>query len=75
MAIVAGSNTEPPKKSPTLIVKAKKLILQKGKICENLTKKIYGIGGRRTRVWTKTVKLSFGSTAALKLASLKKLRL
>ncbi|KAL2902896.1 hypothetical protein RDABS01_027978, partial [Bienertia sinuspersici] len=40
-AAVAGSASEPAKKASSAVVKAKKLMLQKGKARENLTKKIY----------------------------------
>ncbi|GFS38105.1 hypothetical protein Acr_00g0055710 [Actinidia rufa] len=72
-AAVAGSNTEPPKKSPTLIVKAKKLLLQKGKIRENLTKKIYGIGGTRKRAWTRDCEIEFWKHRCFKAGKLEKL--
>ncbi|PSS11298.1 Zinc finger, RING-type, conserved site protein [Actinidia chinensis var. chinensis] len=72
-AAVAGSNTEPPKKSPTLIVKAKKLLLQKGKIRENLTKKIYGTGGRRKRAWTRDCEIEFWKHRCFKAGKLEKL--
>lgn len=65
-AVVAGTMTEPAKKSPALVVKDKKLLLQKGKVRENLTKKIYGIGGRRKRAWTRDCEIEFWKHRCLK---------
>ncbi|KAL7189108.1 hypothetical protein ACSBR1_038886 [Camellia fascicularis] len=65
-AAVAGSVTEPAKKPLALVVKDKKLLLQKGKIRENLTKKIYGIGGRRKRAWTRDCEIEFWKHRCLK---------
>lgn len=56
-AVVAGPFNED--KRPPLDVKAKKALLQKGKVRENLTKKIYGIGGRRKRAWTRDCEIEF----------------
>lgn len=56
-AVVAGPFNE-DKRQP-LDVKAKKALLQKGKVRENLTKKIYGIGGRRKRAWTRDCEIEF----------------
>lgn len=56
-AVVAGSTTETTKSH--LDLKAKQSLLQKGKIRENLTKKIYGIGGRRKRAWTRDCEIEF----------------
>ncbi|XP_047315815.1 uncharacterized protein At4g10930 isoform X2 [Impatiens glandulifera] len=56
-AALIGSVTEPTK--PNLAVKAKKLIFQKGGVRENLTKKIYGINGRRKRAWTRDCEIEF----------------
>nr|GMC99942.1 uncharacterized protein At4g10930 isoform X2 [Ipomoea batatas] len=55
--VVAGSTTETMKSH--LDLKAKQSLLQKGKIRENLTKKIYGIGGRRKRAWTRDCEIEF----------------
>lgn len=44
---------------PPLDVKAKKALLQKGTVRENLTKKIYGIGGKRKRAWTRDCEIEF----------------
>lgn len=47
------------KNSLPVDMKAKKSLLQKGKIRENLTKKIYGMGGRRFRAWTRDCDIEF----------------
>ncbi|KAL6986424.1 hypothetical protein U1Q18_019786 [Sarracenia purpurea var. burkii] len=72
-AAVAGSITEPPKGPPTLVVKSKKLMLQKGKIRENLTKKIYGMGGRRKRAWTRDCEIEFWKHRCLKASKPEKI--
>ncbi|XP_027082883.1 uncharacterized protein At4g10930 isoform X1 [Coffea arabica] len=56
-AAVSGSVAET--KKPPLDLKAKKALLQKGKVRENLTKKIYGMGGRRRRAWTRDCEVEF----------------
>ncbi|XP_049397773.1 uncharacterized protein At4g10930 isoform X2 [Solanum stenotomum] len=56
-AVVTGSSTET--KKPSVDLKAKRSLLQKGKVRENLTKKIYGIGGRRRRAWTRDCEVEF----------------
>ncbi|KAJ8436546.1 hypothetical protein Cgig2_031487 [Carnegiea gigantea] len=56
-AAIAGCATEPVKKAS---VKAKKLMLQKGKTRENLTKKIYTTSnGRRRRAWDRDCEVEF----------------
>ncbi|KAA8528223.1 hypothetical protein F0562_035526 [Nyssa sinensis] len=70
---VAGPITEPAKKLPPLVVKAKKPMLQKGKIRENLTKKIYGIGGRRRRAWTRDCEIEFWKHRCLKVTKPEKI--
>ncbi|KAK3003390.1 hypothetical protein RJ639_019385 [Escallonia herrerae] len=57
-AAVAGPLSESKRPSP-LDLKAKKSLLQKGKIREGLTKKIYGIGGRRRRAWNRDCEIEF----------------
>ncbi|CAI9094335.1 OLC1v1030059C1 [Oldenlandia corymbosa var. corymbosa] len=57
-AAVAGPVAEDSKKPP-VDLKAKKALLQKGKVRENLTKKIYGVGGRRKRAWTRDCEVEF----------------
>ncbi|KAL4592742.1 hypothetical protein LXL04_005746 [Taraxacum kok-saghyz] len=42
-----------------LNMKAKKSLLQKGTVRENLTKKIYGVGGKRKRAWTRDAEIEF----------------
>lgn len=56
-AVVTGSTSEI--KKPSVDLKAKRSLLQKGKVRENLTKKIYGIGGRRRRAWTRDCEVEF----------------
>ncbi|KAL7111840.1 hypothetical protein ACP275_05G114900 [Erythranthe tilingii] len=56
-AALAGS--VPENRKQPLDVKAKKSLLQKGKIRENLTKKIYGNGGKRQRAWTRECEVEF----------------
>ncbi|RAL50988.1 hypothetical protein DM860_005344 [Cuscuta australis] len=55
--VVAAPTTETMKSH--LDMKAKQSFLQKGKIRENLTKKIYGIGGRRQRAWARECEIEF----------------
>ncbi|KAL8054002.1 hypothetical protein ABFX02_05G110100 [Erythranthe guttata] len=56
-AALAGS--VPENRKQPLDVRAKKSLLQKGKIRENLTKKIYGNGGKRQRAWTRECEVEF----------------
>ncbi|XP_021754380.1 uncharacterized protein At4g10930-like isoform X2 [Chenopodium quinoa] len=59
-AAVAGSVAEPAKKVSSAVVKAKKLMLQKGKARENLTKKIYATSsGKRRRAWDRDCEVEF----------------
>ncbi|KAL8256101.1 hypothetical protein R6Q59_031168 [Mikania micrantha] len=51
--------TSETKRPPLLDMKAKKALLQKGTVRENLTKKIYGIGGKRKRAWTRDCEIEF----------------
>ncbi|KAJ6426439.1 hypothetical protein OIU84_022111 [Salix udensis] len=54
------STAEPVKKLPPSSMKAKKSLLQKGKVRENLTKKIYGdSNGRRKRAWDRDCDVEF----------------
>lgn len=71
-AVVAGTTTE-NRKPPPLDLQAKKLVLQKGKIRENLTKKIYGIGGRRKRAWTRDCEIEFWKHRCLKVSKPEKI--
>lgn len=57
-AALAGQTTE-LKRPPPLDVKAKKALLQMGTVRENLTKKIYGMGGKRKRAWTRDCEIEF----------------
>ncbi|XP_015571149.2 uncharacterized protein At4g10930 isoform X2 [Ricinus communis] len=57
---VAGATTEAIEKLPPSALKAKKSLLQKGKIRESLTKKIYGnTNGRRKRAWDRECEVEF----------------
>ncbi|KAJ4842796.1 hypothetical protein Tsubulata_040664 [Turnera subulata] len=58
---IAGNPTEQPvMKMPPSALKAKKSMLQKGKVRENLTKKIYGdSNGRRKRAWDRDCEVEF----------------
>ncbi|XP_010422023.1 PREDICTED: uncharacterized protein At4g10930-like isoform X2 [Camelina sativa] len=60
-AAVAGPKTdEAPRKNSALAVKAKKLMLQKGKVRENLTKKIYAdLNGKRKSAWHRDCEVEF----------------
>jgi hypothetical protein len=60
-AAVAGPKTgEAPRRSSALAVKAKKLMLQKGKVRENLTKKIYAdLNGKRKSAWHRDCEVEF----------------
>ncbi|XP_075096049.1 uncharacterized protein At4g10930-like isoform X1 [Nicotiana tabacum] len=71
-AVVTGSTTETKKFSVDL--KAKRSLLQKGKIRENLTKKIYGIGGRRRRAWTRDCEIEFWKHRCSKMSKPEKIQ-
>lgn len=59
-SVIAGPRVEPVKKLSPLSVKAKKSLLQKGKVRESLTKKIYGTSnGRRKRAWDRDCEVEF----------------
>ncbi|CAN8246537.1 unnamed protein product [Cochlearia groenlandica] len=60
-AVVSGpKNSDVPRKIPALSVKAKKLMLQKGKVRENLTKKIYAdSNGKRRSAWHRDCEVEF----------------
>ncbi|XP_022996231.1 uncharacterized protein At4g10930 isoform X2 [Cucurbita maxima] len=59
-AAISGPKTETQKRLSALAVKAKKSLLQKGKIRESLTKKIYGAtNGRRKRAWDRDCEIEF----------------
>ncbi|KAK9121981.1 hypothetical protein Syun_019598 [Stephania yunnanensis] len=60
-AAVAGPRTEqlPIKRLNPMVVRSKKRLLQKGKIRENLTKKIYGMNGKRRRAWDRDWEVEF----------------
>ncbi|XVE64669.1 hypothetical protein DITRI_Ditri07aG0119400 [Diplodiscus trichospermus] len=59
-AAISGPKTETIKKLSPSAVKMKKSLLQKGKVRENLTKKIYGdSNGRRRRAWDRDCEVEF----------------
>ncbi|KAK4486345.1 hypothetical protein RD792_009016 [Penstemon davidsonii] len=64
LSTLAGFKTE--NRKPTLDMKAKKSMLQKGKVRESLTKKIYGAGGKRKRAWTRECEVEFWKHRCLK---------
>ncbi|CAN4095193.1 unnamed protein product [Withania somnifera] len=71
-AVVTGSITET--KKPSVDLKAKRSLLQKGKVRENLTKKIYGIGGRRRRAWTRDCEVEFWKYRCSKISKPEKIQ-
>lgn len=71
-AVVIGSTTET--KKPSVDLKAKRSLLQKGKVRENLTKKIYGIGGRRRRAWTRDCEVEFWKYRCSKMSKPEKVQ-
>lgn len=56
-AALAGQTTET--RPQPVDVKAKKALMQKGTVRENLTKKIYASGGKRKRAWTRDCEIEF----------------
>ncbi|KAI4315541.1 hypothetical protein L6164_028339 [Bauhinia variegata] len=59
-AAIAGPKTEPVNKLCPLTLKAKKSFLQKGKVREHLTKKIFAnSNGRRKRAWDRDCEIEF----------------
>ncbi|KAK6117001.1 hypothetical protein DH2020_049245 [Rehmannia glutinosa] len=71
-AALAGSGAE--NRKPTLDVKAKRSLLQKGKIRESLTKKIYGTGGKRKRAWTRECEVEFWKHRCIKTSKPEKIQ-
>lgn len=71
-AALAGSGAE--NRKPILDLKAKRSLLQKGKVRENLTKKIYGIGGKRKRGWTRECEVEFWKHRCLKASKPEKIQ-
>ncbi|XP_006396988.2 uncharacterized protein At4g10930 isoform X3 [Eutrema salsugineum] len=67
-AAVAGPKSDDtPRKIPALSVKAKKLMLQKGKVRENLTKKIYAdSNGKRRTAWHRDCEVEFWKHRCIK---------
>ncbi|KAF1872614.1 hypothetical protein Lal_00016450 [Lupinus albus] len=59
-AAIAGPKTEPVNKLSPSALKAKKTMLQKGKVREHLTKKIFSTSnGRRKRAWDRDCEIEF----------------
>ncbi|CAJ1937239.1 unnamed protein product [Sphenostylis stenocarpa] len=59
-AAITGPKTELVNKLSPAAIKAKKSMLQKGKVRENLTKKIFGSSsGRRKRAWDRDCEIEF----------------
>ncbi|KAL0447749.1 UNVERIFIED_CONTAM: hypothetical protein Slati_1902800 [Sesamum latifolium] len=71
-AALAGSGAE--NRKPTLDVKAKRSLLQKGKVRESLTKKIYGMGGKRRRAWTRECEVEFWKHRCIKASKPEKIQ-
>ncbi|KAH9605236.1 hypothetical protein KSS87_020009 [Heliosperma pusillum] len=60
LAAFRAAVAEPAQKPPPVNVKAKKLMLQKGKAREHLTKKIYAMSnGKRKRAWDRDCEVEF----------------
>lgn len=73
-AAVSGPKTESQKRLSALAVKAKKTLLQKGKIRESLTKKIYGAtNGRRKRAWDRDCEIEFWKHRCIKVRNPEKI--
>lgn len=74
-AAVAGPKTESAKTLSQLAVKAKKSLLQKGKVRENLTKKIYAhSNGRRKRAWDRDCEIEFWKHRCLQTSKPEKIQ-
>lgn len=74
-AAVAGPKTESAKTLACLAVKAKKSMLQKGKVRENLTKKIYShSNGRRKRAWDRDCEVEFWKHRCLQTSKPEKIQ-
>ncbi|KAK6935532.1 Zinc finger, RING-type [Dillenia turbinata] len=59
-AAVVGPKSEQVRKVSPLVAKAKRSMLQKGKVRENLTKKIYATSsGKRRRAWDRDCEIEF----------------
>ncbi|KAH6805091.1 hypothetical protein C2S51_029922 [Perilla frutescens var. frutescens] len=71
-AALAGSGAE--NRKPILDIKAKRSLLQKGKVRESLTKKIYGTGGKRKRAWTRECEVEFWKHRCMKASKPEKIQ-
>ncbi|XP_057966824.1 uncharacterized protein At4g10930 isoform X2 [Malania oleifera] len=73
-AVVTGPRTEPVKKLSPSVVKVKKLMLQKGRTRDNLTKKIYGTSsGRRRRAWDRDCQIEFWKHRCMRITKPEKI--
>lgn len=73
-SVIARPRVEPVKKLSPLSVKAKKSLLQKGKVRESLTKKIYGTSnGRRKRAWDRDCEVEFWKYRCMRAAKPEKI--
>lgn len=68
-----GGQVPEYKNSLPVDMKAKKSLLQKGKIRENLTKKIYGMGGRRRGGWNRDCEIEFWKYRCSKISKPEKI--
>ncbi|PIN20145.1 hypothetical protein CDL12_07161 [Handroanthus impetiginosus] len=71
-AALAGSGAE--NRKPAVDLKAKRSLLQKGKVRESLTKKIYGTGGKRRRAWTRECEVEFWKHRCIKTSKPEKIQ-
>ncbi|KAL1569189.1 hypothetical protein AAHA92_00699 [Salvia divinorum] len=73
-AALAGSGAE--NRKPSFDIKAKRALLQKGKVRESLTKKIYGTGagGKRKRAWTRECEVEFWKHRCMKASKPEKIQ-
>lgn len=73
-AAIAGPKCEPVKQPAHLAVKVKKSMLEKGKVRESLTKKIYGnSNGRRRRAWNRDCEVEFWKYRCMKATKTEKI--
>lgn len=73
-AAISGPKSETVKKLSPSAVKMKKSLLQKGKVRENLTKKIYGdSNGRRRRAWDRDCEVEFWKYRCMRVSKPEKI--
>ncbi|KAK9698449.1 hypothetical protein RND81_08G105100 [Saponaria officinalis] len=74
LAAFRAAVAEPSQKASPVNVKAKKLMLQKGKAREHLTKKIYAMSnGKRKRAWDRECEVEFWKHRCLKTSKPEKI--